>query len=385
MNDLKGFNDPENELGLCKMKHANLTVLVEPTSSCNMDCVYCYKGEKPAKFMTAEIMETMFSKILSYNESGDTPCSFVWHGGEPSLVGDEFYEKVFKYLDEIGSSKRISHTMQTNGTLLTDKLLDVLAEYKVSIGVSLDGPAQYHNTMRPFKKGDPSYDKIMDGLQRAKGKGIEIGILMSITNDNIQYIKEMFEFCRANKFTFGLNPISSDLHSLHTGIEVTPENYLKGCIEAFDLWLYQKDFSIQMNPGFGVTRLILSRTKLSDCFMSENCQMHFISIGPEGDIYPCNRFYGLERFKLGNIVTDDLAAVLTGQKHRYLLERGADKIKECRQCSIAEYCNGGCMHHAVVHHDEIYSPDHLCLVYRGLFEHAISRLSQELVCNQITN
>lgn len=378
---LEVLNNIDREAALCKMRHSNLTVLVEPTSSCNLDCTYCYKGDKPAHFMSVELMQTMFRKILSYNKTRETYCSFVWHGGEPSLVGAKFYRRVFKFLETQELDRPISHTMQTNGTLLTDDLLDIFAEHKISIGVSLDGPEEYHNSIRPFRKGRPSYETILAGLDRAKVRGIDIGILMSITNDNIKHIREMFEFCRSNNFTFGLNPVSADLHSVHNGIEVSPENYLRACIEAFDLWFYQKDFSIQVNPGFGITRLILSQTKLSDCFMSENCQMHFISVGPEGDIYPCNRFYGLTPYKMGNIMNDDLGEVLNSDKHLHFLTRSAEEIDLCRICTIKQYCNGGCMHHAVVHHGSLYSPDHLCLVYKGLFNHAVTKLSEHLIPN----
>ena len=363
---------------LTEICQANLSVLVEPTSYCNLDCVYCYKGNKQNKIMSFFVLENMLQKIISYNENRNMSTSFVWHGGEPTMVGVRFYEKAFKYLEGLGFKHKIDHTIQTNGTLLTNDILDLFAEYKVSIGVSLDGPAKHHDKMRPLRNGGTTHEKVLDGIQRAKARGIEVGILMSISNDNLQYIEEIFEFCRQNRFTFGLNPITADLHSSHTNIEVTPENYLKACVEVFDLWFYQKDFSIQVNPGFGVTRLLLSKTRLSDCFLSENCQMHFISIGPEGDIYPCNRFYGVEGYKFGNILEDNFEEVMNGQKRMYLLDRCASKIDKCRECSISQFCNGGCMHHAVAHYGNLYSPDHLCLVYRGLIEHAITRLNQEL-------
>jgi len=368
----------KHEPRISRSTKTNLAVLVEPTSSCNLHCTYCYKGDKPDKTMSLDTFTSVLYKVITYNENRKRSSSFVWHGGEPTMVGVKFYEKAFEYIETLECKHKVSHTLQTNGTLLTDELLDLFAEYKVSLGVSLDGPAEYHNRMRPFRNGSPTYEKVLDGIQRAKAKGVEVGLLMSITNDNSLYIKEMFEYARQNKFTFGLNPVTADLHSMHTGIEVTPENYLRACIEVYDLWFYQKDFSIQANPGFGVTKLLLSKNRLSDCFMSENCQMHFISIGPEGDTYPCNRFYGVREYKLGNIVKDDFEKIMSSTTREYLLDRGASKINECNNCSISQYCNGGCMHHAVVHNGSLYSPDHLCLVYRGLVEHALKRLDEKL-------
>lgn len=376
--NLQTLNKVLEKSGSQQCNKTSLSVLVEPTSSCNLDCIYCYKGDKPNKTMSFDILESMLQKVISYNETRKMSSSFVWHGGEPTMVGVKFYEKAFKYIESLDCKHKVSHTLQTNGTLLTDELLDLFAEYKVSLGVSLDGPAEYHNSMRPSRNGGHTHEKVLNGIQRAKAKEIEVGLLMSITNDNSMFIKEMFEYARQSRFTFGLNPVTADLHSPHSEIEVTPENYLKACIEVFDLWFYQKDYSVQVNPGFGVTRLLLSKSRLSDCLMSENCQMHFISIGPEGDIYPCNRFYGVGEYKLGNIEREDFEKIMNSPKRKYLLDRSASKIDECKYCSISQYCNGGCMHHAVVHNGSLYSPDHLCLVYRGLVEHALKRLDQEL-------
>ncbi|HBY01741.1 MAG TPA: hypothetical protein DEG92_04235, partial [Rikenellaceae bacterium] len=205
-----------------------------------------------------------------------------------------------------GKGQLLSHTLQTNGTLLVDSLLELFKKHKVSIGVSLDGPARYHDKMRPMCNGNKTHAIVIDGIMRAKAIGVDVGVLMSITRKNTVYINEMFEFCRENKLTFGLNPISADLHSSHEGIEILPKEYLNACIEAYDLWFFQENYSIQVNPGFGVTRLLLSKNRLSECSMSENCQDHFISIGPEGDIYPCNRFYGLSDFKFGNIIHESV-------------------------------------------------------------------------------
>ncbi len=381
IDNMEEINIPAEQL----LSTPSLNVLIEPTSSCNLNCNYCYKGLKSKLNMTMNTLETVMQKVISYNEKRESPSSFVWHGGEPTMVGVDFYERAFTFIENLNCRYKVSHTLQTNGTLLTDDLLDLFARHGVSIGVSLDGPPDYHNRMRPLCNGGDSHDKVIRGIERAKSKGISIGILMSITNDNGIYIKEVFDYARLNGFTFGLNPVTADLHSPHSEVAVTPENYLSACIEAYDLWLYQNDSPIQVNPGFGVTRLLLSNTRLSDCFMSENCQKYFISIGPEGDIYPCNRFYGLENYKFGNILADDFEMIMNGQKRLSLLNRSASNIAKCRDCSIYHYCNGGCMHHAIAHNGMLNSPDHLCVTYRGLIEHAVKRLSVELPYGGKTN
>jgi uncharacterized protein len=355
-----------------------ITVLAEPTSYCNMDCVYCYKGHNKKKFhMSQATTEKMLSEIIRYNEERGLPSAFVWHGGEPTLRGVEFYQHVYSFIASLGCRYPVSHTVQTNGTLLTTELIDLFMKNETSISVSLDGPEAYHDNMRPFIGGKPTHAIILNNIEKAKKAGLEIGVLMSVSNENMGSIRGMFDYCRENRFTFGLNPLTDDLHSTHASM-VTPENYLTACIEVFDLWFFQKDYAVQVNPGWGVTSMLLSKGYLSDCNMSENCQMHFISIGPEGDVYPCNRFYGFDEYKYGNINESSVEEIMNCDRRKELQSRCSSRIEKCMDCSIANYCNGGCVHHAIVHNKSTFSNDHLCTVYRGLISHAIRRLNQNL-------
>jgi uncharacterized protein len=374
---MQNIENVENVVDLRIAKNV-LTVLVEPTSYCNLDCVYCYKGKEKKKLrMSQATTEKMLSEVIRYNEKQELPSSFVWHGGEPTLRGVTYYKHVFDYIKSLDCNYPVSHTVQSNGTVLNDKLIELFAKTNTSISFSLDGPSNYHDKMRPFIGGKGTHSLILDSIQRSKNAGLEIGILMSISNENLIYIKDMFGYCRENKFTFGLNPLTDDLHSSHASM-VTPENYLKACIEVFDLWFFQENYAIQVNPGWGVSNLLLSKGDLSDCSMSENCQNHFISIGPEGDVYPCNRFYGIHKYKYGNINDNSILDIMNCDNRTELLSRCSSKIKKCLDCSIAKYCNGGCVHHAIVHNKSVFANDHLCVVYCGLINHAIKRLNQHL-------
>jgi len=199
---------------------------------------------------------------------------------------------------------------------------------------------------------------------------------MSIGRGNRQYIPEIFEFCRENAFSFGINPVTRDLHARHDETEVDPKDYLDACRTVFDLWFQQRDRVISANPANGVLRHLLSRARLSVCSLSENCQHHFISVGPEGDVYPCNRFYGVQRYRFGNLLNDGLDAALASSVRQELVARSGERITACATCDIRRYCNGGCMHHALAHHGELLREDHLCEVYRGIIGHALKRLSE---------
>jgi uncharacterized protein len=363
------------------IKESPINILIQPTDNCNLACLYCYKGEKANNIMNENLLLRVLDESIKYNSRRNNSTLFIWHGGEPSMMSPHFYSKAFSFTEELKSEQKITHTIQTNGYNLSQKLIDLLAQYKVSISVSLDGPKNYHDTIRFTRNGKGSFDKILKNIERAKEIGLEIGILMSITNDNLQYIEEMFNYCRENGFSFGINPITADLFSRHEELEVTSTKYLEACIKVFDLWFRQKNNIIRANPGFGITQLVLSQNRITDCFLSENCQMTFISVDPLGNIYPCNRFDNNEIYKFGNINDCELEIIMKSPVRQKLLSRNRNAIPKCKDCEIKKYCNGGCMHHAISHFNNVYSPDHLCEVYIGLIKHALHNINQSLNLN----
>ena len=366
---------------MCHTKESPINVLIQPTDKCNLDCPYCYKGDKANNMMTENLMFKILEESIHYNTKRNNPTLFIWHGGEPSIMPTEFYRQAFDYTSSIRQEQKISHTIQSNGFKLREDFLNLCAQNNISISISLDGPSNYHDNVRFTKDRKGSHESILKNIEKAKSKGIELGILMSITNDNLKYIKEMFTYCKENGFSFGINPITSDLFSKHEGLEVSIDKYLQACIEVFDLWFNQKDNLIRANPGFGITQLILSQNRISDCFLSENCQMTFISIDPNGNIYPCNRFDNNEDYKFGNINENNLEEIMTSPIRHRLLRRNGNNITKCLNCEIRKFCNGGCMHHAISHYNSLASPDHLCDVYIGLVNHALLQLNNSLTFN----
>lgn len=353
-----------------------LNVIIEPTSYCNMTCEYCFKGEKKETVLPFDVFKEVVQQVLSYIEKRGLVCEFIWHGGEPTLMGYNYLKEAINFIEDAKGKSTITYSLQTNGTLLTDDLLELFSKYGFYLGISLDSTTpDYHEKMRPMMNGEPSHAIIVDGIERAKARGIDVGVLMALTEENASNAIDMFEFCQKRGVGLGLNPVSADSHSAHLDIELSPETYLKVCLDLFDLWLTQSKTPIRFNPAFGIIETLI---KKPDAITHEkNCQMSYISIGPEGDIYPCNRFYGIEEYKFGSIFSG-FENAMNSDVRKKLLNRKISNIEKCRKCSISAYCNGGCMHHAASHYGTIFAPDHLCIVYRGLVKHAIKRLHEIL-------
>jgi len=365
METLKKAGDVENKI---------LNVLIEPTANCNMSCEYCFKGKKKETVLPFDRLKEVIKQVLSYIGKRDLACEFIWHGGEPTLMGYTYLNEAIDFIENAKGKSTITYSLQTNGTLLSDDLLDLFSEYDFYLGISLDSTTPiYHEKMRPMANGEPSHPIIVNGIERAKAKGVDVGVLMALSEENASNAKDMFEFCQLRGVGLGLNPVSADSHSTHSAIELSPETYLKVCIDLFDLWINQSNTPIRFNPAFGIIETLLR--KPNGISKERNCQMSYVSIGPDGDIYPCNRFYGIDYYNFGNISSGFEKAMNSDVRNK-LLKRKTSIIEKCRNCSISEYCNGGCMHHAASHFGTVFAPDHLCIVYRGLVKHAIYKLNE---------
>lgn len=351
-----------------------LNVIIEPTSACNMQCVYCFKGEKKKIILNFDLLKEVLRQVLSYVEERGLACEFIWHGGEPTLMGYNYLKEAIYFIEDSKRKSAITYSLQTNGILLTDNMLDLFAKYGFYLGISLDSTTpDYHEKMRPRINGKQSHAIIVDGIDRAKAKGIDVGVLMALTEENASNAVDMFKFCQRRGIGLGLNPVSADSHAAHLDIELSPETYLKVCIDLFDLWLKQSKTPIRFNPAFGIIETLLKKS--NPISHEKNCQMSYVSIGPDGDIYPCNRFYGIKEYKFGSIL-NGFENAMNSDVRKNLLNRKTANIEKCRQCSISQYCDGGCMHHAASHYGTILAADHLCKVYHGLIDHAIKRLSE---------
>jgi uncharacterized protein len=183
-------------------------VIVEPTADCNLGCAYCYKGAQKSNFVLGmEVLRQMAIGALRYAADHDFACEFIWHGGEPTLAGSSYFRDAFRIIEDLSGDVTVSHSLQTNGTLLTPELLDVLATAHVQLGIGLDSAQpSYHDQSRPSVDRQSSHARIVSGLRSARSKGIDVGVLMSITEANAHMVEEMFNFCRQEGVRLGLNP-----------------------------------------------------------------------------------------------------------------------------------------------------------------------------------
>ncbi|MFE9889379.1 cyclophane-forming radical SAM peptide maturase AmcB [Streptomyces scopuliridis] len=169
------------------------TVVVQPTTWCNLDCRYCYLPFRKLKHqMPLEVAEALAQAVAQFEDSGH-PIGIVWHGGEALAVGQQKFATLLAPFEALRRAGRVQHSVQTNATLLTETWCDLLAAYDVQVGVSIDGPAVM-NAERVDLRGKPAFDRILRGITQLREHGIPFSVISVVGTTGIAMPEELLEF-----------------------------------------------------------------------------------------------------------------------------------------------------------------------------------------------
>ncbi len=364
---------------------------------CNLNCEYCFYLEKQALFGTRE-QYRMSDKVLSafisnYIKSQPTPIvEFVWQGGEPTLLGIDFFKRVIELQKPFAPQKKITNSLQTNGTLLTDEWCAFLKKNKFMVGISLDGPKEIHDHYRRDRQGNGTFDLALRGLKLLQKHKVEYNVLACVACSTATRPLEVYRFLRDQRVEFiqftpiveriadtvygrlGLRlagPASLDKEELQnevTAWTVIPEEYGDFLIAVYEEWVrhdvgkvFVMNFEWALNAWIGNPSPV--------CIHAEQCGRSVV-IEHNGDIYACDHCVYPE-YKLGNIVTDNLSqiiekSVLSG----FGITKETALPRQCRECEVLRACRGGCPKHrfARTYHDEP-GLHYLCVGYKKFFLH----------------
>ncbi len=371
---------------------------------CNLDCKYCFYLEKEKLYpdksnwrMPDNVLERY---IQQYIAAQDIPeITFAWQGGEPTLMGLDFFQRVVGYQQKYADGKTIKNSLQTNGTLLDDPWCAFLKEHNFLIGLSIDGPRHLHDQYRVDKSGRPTFDQVMRGMNLLKKHDVEFNNLVVVNRANQNHPLEVYNFLKQHGSGFmqfiplveriGTTgapldfaeppvlqrtenrlslPIVSNLRSDVTEWSIQPLAYGNFLCAIFDEWV-RKDVGKIFVQIFDVQLGIWLGLPSSLCVFGETCG-NAVAMEHNGDLYSCDH-YVYPRHHLGNIMQTDLRAMLDSPQQRTF---GADKRdtlpKYCRECDVKFACNGECPKHRF-----IQSPDgepglnYLCAGYKKFFHH----------------
>lgn len=371
-------------------------IMTKPAgSSCNLACKYCYYLEKNNLYkdlqpnrrfiLTDELLEQF---IKMYIESQTTPeVLFCWHGGESLMRPLSFYQKVVDLQSKYARGRMIQNTIQTNGTMLDDKWCRFFRDYGWLVGVSIDGPQEFHDEYRRNKMGAPSFRKVMHGIDLLKKHGVEWNAMAVVNDFNGDYPLDFYRFfkeieCRYIQFTPIVERIvprtdgrylASPMDTASPDVpladfSVSPEQWGSFLCAIFDEWVRADvgEYFIQL---FDATLANWVGEQPGVCSMAKTCG-HAGVMEYNGDVYSCDHFVFPE-YKLGNIRTHTLVEMMFSERQQKF---GADKYdrlpQQCRKCKYLFACNGECPKNrfAVTAEGEP-GLNYLCAGYRQFFGH----------------
>jgi uncharacterized protein len=370
---------------------------------CNLNCEYCFYCEKQALF-GADEKYRMTDKVLSafingYITSQPTPVvEFVWQGGEPTLLGMDFFQRAMELQKPFAHRKIIRNSLQTNGTLLDDNWCRFLKKHDFMVGISLDGPKDIHDRYRRDRQDKGTFDRVMRGLQLLKKHNVEYNVLACVARDTATRPLDVYRFFKNEGIEFiqftpivervpgayetglGLRfagPALPDKEEGETGVTpwaVVPEEYGDFLIALYEEWVRHDVGKVfVMNFEWALNAWIGSPSPV--CIHAERCGRSVV-LEHNGDVYACDHCV-YPQYRLGNIVTDALPDLIAKS-----LKSGFGVTKEhalprwCRECEVLAACRGGCPKHrfARSYYDEpglLY----LCAGYRKFFLHIRKYLS----------
>lgn len=365
---------------------------------CNLDCKYCFYLEKEKLFPSNENFkmrdEVLESYIRQYIENQQVPeISFAWQGGEPTLLGVEYFRKIVALQNKYAGGKKITNALQTNGTLLNEEWGAFLAENHFLVGLSIDGPPKLHDHYRVDKKGRDTYSQVIRGLRLLKKYKVEFNTLTVVNRVNSQKPLELYRFLKENGSGYiqfiPLVERMADAEATKLGLDlatpprvddeqarlpvtdwsVDPKQYGEFLVAIYDEWVTQdvgrifiQLFDVALGNWMGMGGGL--------CVFSENCGSA-LAMEHNGDVYSCDH-YVYPRYKLGNILENGLGDMVNSDFQRdFGTAKSATLPKYCRDCEVRFACHGECPKHRF-----LSTPDgekglnYLCRAYKRFFNHA---------------
>lgn len=328
-----------------------MNIMIKPVSGrCNLGCRYCFykEGHETAAPMSASDACHVLDSLAPYLRCG---YPLVFQGGEPLLAGYDFFAAVIGHLSKLGYAGQVS--VQTNGTLIDDRMAALFAENGVLVGVSLDGDELSHSVYREDFAG------VMRGIGHLEKAGCDFNILTVVTDETAARIGQIYEFYRREGFDY------QQYIPCIGAWRLSDAAYGEFLVRLFRLW--RDDIAAGRRVYirlFENIRMILSGAYPEDCGAAGVCTPQLL-IEADGSVYPCD-FYVKDDLKLGNILTDSVEDILNAPAGARFTESSWELPEQCSRCRFIDLCRGGCRRYR--NDDGLFL---YCNAYRRFFRECI--------------
>ena len=354
------------------------SLLIKPASGdCNLHCTYCFYHDRPTdpyrhdsdrrdqNRMRHDVLESLIRQMMQLDRQQAT---FGWQGGEPTLCGLDFFQKAVELQKRHGApGQSVSNGLQTNGLLLDKEWARFLRQYSFLLGVSLDGPAAYHDLYRTHVHGAGSHARVMESLRLLEREGVEFNILSVVNRVTGAHGGEIYDYLVGEGFEYlqfipcvEVDPATGRL----ADFAVMPELYGDFLCEVFDRWYNGGNPQTSVRDFDAILSVYLGQEAPMCCYQPQ-CGGYLV-VEHNGDLYPCD-FFVQEDLRLGNVLETPLAEAFESAGLWQFAAQKAAPRRECAVCAWLPLCQQGCWRFIGVEG----APYHyLCRAYQQFFAHS---------------
>lgn len=359
------------------------SLLIKPASAvCNLDCAYCFYLDRdadpykalPGRRMSLETLERLVDTYLFYSYPNST---FAFQGGEPTLAGLKFFEKLVEFQKRYGrDGQSVSNALQTNAILIDENWCRLFGEYNWLLGVSIDGPEDMHDLYRYNKAGQGTWRKVIQGIETLQEHDVDFNCLCVLSQANVEKPRELYQFYKSlgvdNVQFIPLAEFAPDGSRLP--YTITPEQYGRFMCEIFDLWWPERR-KMRIRCFDNIAEALAGQ-KPGTCTMHETCDSYVV-VEYNGDIFPCD-FFVEKDWKLGNINLDSWAEIARRQRRFNFAQKKTIAHPECQVCEYSSICHGGCPKFRQGQRGDFGDLDYFCSSYKMIFSKAVGPLTKEV-------
>jgi uncharacterized protein len=358
-------------------------IMTKPRGAiCNLNCEYCYFLTKERLYpdsnfrMSPELLEDFTRQHIEAQQVPEV--TFAWQGGEPTLMGLDFFRQAVAYQEKYRKpGMTILNALQTNAMLLDDDWCKFFKEYNFLVGASLDGPQRLHDAYRVDKGGNPTFERVMNGIRLMQNHDVEFNILTTVHAANADHPLGVYRFLRDEVKTQFIQFIPIVERDNKTGYQegetvtkrsVTAVQYGRFLSTIFDEWV-RRDVGRVFVQIFDVSLAAWSGHRPGLCIFEETCGTA-LAMEHNGDVYCCDHFVE-PGYLLGNIQDRPLIDLVESGEQIAFGQAKRDTLPAyCYNCEVRFVCNGGCPKNRLIETpDGAPGLNYLCAGYKAFFTH----------------
>ncbi|MEK6893614.1 MAG: radical SAM protein [Nanoarchaeota archaeon] len=359
-------------------------IVVNITDKCNLNCVYCtrqYTRNNP-KIMKKKVISEILSKAAKYARANNIEITIQFHGGEPLME----FKKIISAFDSLKEKgkENIRIRIQTNGTLLNERILKECKKRGIDIGISLDGRELENDITRKDISGIGTFKRVKKSLKLIKRYQKEVHCLTVVTNVNMKNLDEILDyFNKMGINEVGFLPLYEEPKTRTIKKEIIPNirDLAKYQKILFDKWIKilrnKKSLALNISTFQILIWNLLSSNSSSKKFRT-NCGVgvNSLFIESDGSIWGCGAFSYTKKLKIGNINQDNLKKILKSKARLQFKNRITSNVHNCKSCVFQFICCGGCVANGFRNNEDIYGIDVWCDYWKEIINHILLRIYQ---------